>query len=56
MKIERSVTNATPITSPDRAERAILSERYFGWAFFWPIQATSVVGEPLCDVGAPLEP
>ena len=26
----------------------------FGWALFWPIQAVSMVGELLCDVGTPL--
>ena len=26
-----------------------------GWACFWPIQASFVAREPLCDVGTPLE-
>ena len=51
MKIELSVTNATAVGSPDRAERAILGVMLV--PRFGPIQAIFVVGEPLCDAGAP---
>ena len=44
------VTNVTAIESPGRAERAVFGGR-FGWACFWPIRDTFVVGEPRCDVG-----
>ena len=42
--------DVTSVGSSDRAECDI-----FGGDFgdFWPIQATFVVGEPLCDVGIP---
>ena len=54
MKIEWMVTDVTAVRSPDRAERAILGVILAGRFFdFWPIQATFVVGEPLCDVGTP---
>ena len=36
--------------SPDRAERDVLCMIL---GVFWPIQATFVAGEPLCDVGIP---
>ena len=50
MKIVGSVANATPVVSPDRAERDI-----YGVIIdvFWPIQDALVVEEPLCDVGTP---
>ena len=50
MKIEWLVTNETAVGYPDRAERVI-----FGviLGVFLPIQATFVIGEPLCDVGVP---
>ena len=50
MKIEWLITNVTAVGSPDRAERAI-SGMILG--IFCLIQATFVVGEPLCDVRAP---
>ena len=43
-------TDVTAVGSPDRAERAILGMIL---GVFWSIQATFVVGEPLCDVGIP---
>ena len=50
MKIERSVSNVAAVGSSDRAERDILGVIL---NFFWPIQATVVVREPLCDAGIP---
>ena len=50
MKIEWLVDNLTAVGSPDRGERAILGVIL---GDFWPIQATCVVGEPLCDVKKP---
>ena len=46
MKIEWLFANVRVVRSPDRGERDI-----FGiiFSFFWPIQVTFVVGEPLCD-------
>ena len=53
MKMTWLVTNVTPIRSPNRAECDILG---MVLDLIWSIQATFVVGEPLCDVGGPLEP
>ena len=53
MKIEWLVADVTAVRAPDRVEYYFTSD--FGWALFWPIQAVFVVGEPLCDVGPPLE-
>ena len=49
-KIERLVVTA--VGAPDRAECAILGVILA--VFFWSIQATFVIGDPLCDVGSPL--
>ena len=48
MKKDSLVINVTAVGSPDRAKPAILGV-IFG--IFWPVQATFVAGEPLCDVG-----
>ena len=48
MKIKWIVADVTPVGSSDRAEHAILGVIL---GVFLPIQATFVVGEPLCDVG-----
>ena len=53
MKLEWLVTDVTAVGTPDRAERAINFGSDFGWAFFWPIRAVFVAGEPLGDVGPP---
>ena len=50
MKIEWLVANVTPVESPDRAERDLLGMLL---DVFWPIQATVMVGQPLCDIGIP---
>ena len=50
LKIDWLVTNVTPVGCPDRGERAKLG---MIMRVFWSIQATFVVGEPLCDVGVP---
>ena len=44
------VVDVTPGVSSDRAERAT-QEMILD--IFWPIQASFVVREPLCDLGAP---
>ena len=49
MKIECLVTNVTPVGSPDKVERAILGMVLAKSS----IQATVVVGEPLCYVTIP---
>ena len=48
MKSEWLVANVLSVGSPDRAERDILGVIL---GVFWPVQATFVGGEPLCDVG-----
>ena len=48
MKIEWLVTDLTAFKSPDREEHAILGVILAGLSF-WPIQATFVVAEPLCN-------
>ena len=53
MKRKWLVANVTSVGSPARAERHILGT-IFG--VFWSIQAAFVVGEPICDIGTPLEP
>ena len=56
MKREWLVTDATAVESPDRAERAnlgVITYILMAGSIFWPIQAVSVVGEPLCDVETP---
>ena len=50
MKPQRLIANAKPDGSPDRAERAILRVLL---GLFCPIQATVVVGEPLCGARIP---
>ena len=50
MKTEWLVAKITHVGSPDRAECAILGNIL---DVVWPIQAVSVIGEPLCDVGPP---
>ena len=50
MKIEWIVVYVTPVVSPDRVECDIL---LMILGAFWPIEATFVVREPLCDVGTP---
>ena len=50
LKIEWLVADVAPVVSPDRAERDILEMIL---DVYWPIQATFVVGESLCDVGLP---
>ena len=52
MKIEQLVANVTPVVFPDRAEFDILGIMF---DVFWPNLAAFVVGEPLFDVGIPLE-
>ena len=49
MNIKWLVADVTAVEAPDIAEHAILG-MIFCWALFWPIQAVSVVREPLCDV------
>ena len=50
MKIEWLVNNVIPVRSPARAER-----EFWGVIVevFWPIQATFVDEEPLCDLETP---
>ena len=50
MKIEWLVTDVTVVGSSARARHDMFSDDF---GFFWTIQATFVVGEPLCDVGNP---
>ena len=50
MKTEWLLAKVTPVRPPDRAERGILGMIL---DVFWPIQATFVTGEPLCDVEIP---
>ena len=50
MKIEWLVTDVTAVGSPGRAEFAIFGGNL---AFFVPIQALFVGGEPLCGVETP---
>ena len=55
-KIEWLVADVTANGAPDRAEHMYYFRSDFGWALFWPFQATFVVGEPLWDVTTRLEP
>ena len=50
MKIEWLVADVIAVRSPDRAEGAILGVIL---DIFWPIQATIVIREPLCDIRIP---
>ena len=50
MKSEWLVADATPVTSPDRAERDIF---FVILGIFWPIQEFFVVGEPFFDTELP---
>ena len=47
MKVVWLVANVTAVGSPDRAECDIVGVILGN---FWPVQATFVVREPLCDV------
>ena len=51
IKIEWLVDDVIPVGSPDRAECGMLGIML---DVFWSIQATFVVGEPLCDEGIPV--
>ena len=52
LKTEWLISDVMAVGSPDRTKRAILG-MIFARCFFWSIQATFVVGEPLCDLGTP---
>ena len=52
MKTEWLVANVTAAGSPGRAERDIIRMIFY---VFLSTQVVSVVEEPLCDVGIPLE-
>ena len=47
MKKEGLIANETSVGSPDRVERDVFGGDFRG---FWPIQATFVLGELLCDL------
>ena len=49
MKTEWLTVDVTSVGSTDRVERDILRVLLV----FLPVQATFVVGEPLCDLGIP---
>ena len=52
MRTEWLVADVTSVRSPDRGEREILGMIL---GVFWSFQVASVIEEPRCDVGAPLE-
>ena len=43
----------TAAGSPDTTDGTSYFGGDFGWVFFWPIQASIVVGEPLGDATTP---
>ena len=50
MEIEWLIANVTAVGSPTRSESAVFCVSF---DVFWPIWATLVVGEPLCDIETP---
>ena len=49
MKIEGSILNVKSVLSSASTESGFLG----GLDVFWPMQAPSLVGEMLCDLGIP---